>query len=502
MLAPIATSAAGTRPRRAGGGARAQDGVSLIEVLIATMILIVGLLALVSMLDTSVTAGMTTSAREGATNLARQIIEDARTIPYAQIMPTTIESQLQAVKAESELPLADASASEAGWQIKRRGFTYVVDVEECAVDDPKDGLAKTHELVSAGGTFCEGQESWKEGMAVDTEPEDLKRITAKVSWTLDKRTLTETQVSTLTAAGQAVGLTARALNLVEPPRSANHTPTSPVITEQRSSLEFSVSFPEDTSAIDWSLEGAKQQEILVSSTATSTTFKWTIADLDKNVYVSDGTYEVSAQAVDSAGVIGPAISIPVRLIRSTPVAPAEAVGGFDTLLDNGVETEVAELQWKADSERDVIGYRVHRGNGALVCPASAEALSTATSCIDFKPLEGTYTVAPLYRNAAEELKEGAPASVEITKSESVAPSPPASLTLTKNTNGSVTLTWPASTGASFYRIYRGSKNYTSRYGETSETQFTDTEASAPHEYWITAVGPHLTESAFVGPVNG
>lgn len=491
------------RPRWAEGRLRAQSGFSLIEVLIATMILIVGLLALLSMLDTSVKAGMTTSAREGATNVARQIIEDARTVPYAQIMPTTIESQLQAVKAESEYPLADASASEAGWQIKRRGFTYTVDVEECAIDDPKDGLAKTHELVSAGGTFCEGQESWKEGMAVDTEPEDLKRITAKVSWTIDKHTLTETQVSTLTAAGQAVGLTAKELKLVEPPVSYNATPTAPVITEQYTKmLEFSVSFPEDTSAIDWSLEGAKQQEIPVSSTATSTTFKWTIADPDKGIDVSDGTYEVSAQAVDSTGVIGPAISIPVRLIRTTPVAPGEAVGGFDTILDNGVKTEVAELQWKADSERDVIGYRVNREHKELVCPASAEALSTATSCTDFKPLEGIYTVAPLYRNAAEELKEGAAASVKVTRSESVAPSAPASVTLTKNANGSVTLTWPASSGASFYRIYRGSENYTSRYGETSETSFTDTDASASHEYWVTAVGAHLTESAFVGPVSG
>jgi hypothetical protein len=58
---------------------------------------------------------------------------------------------------------------------------------------------------------------------------------------------------------------------------------------------------------------------------------------------------------------------------------------------------------------------------------------------------------------------------------------------------------------SFYRIYRGSTNYTGRYaitGSAIATTFTDTEASTAHEYWVTAVGEHLTESAFTGPVSG
>jgi type IV pilus modification protein PilV len=474
---------------------RDEAGFTLIEVLVAMVVLVVGLLGLLNMLDTSVKASMTTRAREGATNLARQIIEDARTIPYAQVIPTSIESQLQAMSG-----LADASSA-SGWQVERRGFAYTVTVKECALDNSKDGLAKTH-----GSTFCEGQQAWKEGIAVDTEPEDLKRITVEVGWTIQKHTATVKQVSTLTAAGQSIGLIATKLELTSPFAS-----TTPVIeAEATKALTFSVSFPEGASAIIWSLEGAKQEEITLSSKATSTTFSWTINESAQKIYVSDGTYQISAQAVNSTGVIGPPISIPVRLIRGTPKAPSEIVGGFNTVYTSGSATEVAELQWKADSERDVIGYRVYGPAKELICPESTETLSTATSCIDLdllatKPSERAYSVVALYRNAAEVVKESSPGEVTIKRSESTAPNPPTSLVLTKNADGSVTLKWTAPTGGaevSFYRIYRGSKEYTSRYGETTTTEFKDTDAATTHEYWVTAVGKHLTESTFLGPVTG
>jgi type II secretory pathway pseudopilin PulG len=475
---------------------RGEEGFTMIEALMAAVILIVGLIGLLGLLEATVKASAATRAREGATNLAREILEDARTIPYAQIIPTSIENQLQAMGG-----LADGSSA-SGWQIERRGFSYTVAVKECAIDNPKDGLAKTH-----GSTFCkEPQEEWKVGDKEDTEPEDLKRITVEVSWTLQKRTSTVTQISTLTAAGQAFGLTATKLELTSPVVS---TPTTPVISAVATkTLTFSVSFPEGTSAIIWSLEGAKQEQLTPASKATSLTFSWTINEPAQKTYVEDGTYQVSAQTVNSTGVIGPPISIPVRLIRGTPAAPSKIVGGFNTVYKGGAATEVAELQWKANSERNVIGYRVYGPSKELVCPENTNTLSTTTSCIDFgvpagKPSERSYTIVALYRNAAEEVAESAAGPVTITRASSTAPNAPTNLLLTKNSDGSVTLKWTApSGGASFYRIYRGSKEYTSRYGETTETEFKDTDAIETHEYWVTAVGTHLTESAFLGPVSG
>jgi len=492
----IAKAARVVRDRKIQGGSDA--GFTLIEALMASVILIVGLIGLLGLLDVSVRASASTRAREGATSLAREIIEDARTIPYAQLIPTSIESQLQAMNG-----LADSSSA-SGWQIERRGFAYTATVKECAIDNPKDGLAKTH-----GNTFCEEQQEWKAGEVEDTAPEDLKRITAEVSWTFQKRTSKVKQVSTLTAAGQAIGLLAKELKLSSP---AVSTPTTPVITEKETkTLTFSVSFPEGTTAIDWSLEGAKQEELTpASSKATSLTFSWTINEPVQKIYVSDGTYQVAAQAVDATGVIGPPISIPVRLIRGVPAAPKEIVGGFNTVFRSGVATEVVELQWKANAERDVIGYRVFGPKKELICPESLETLSATTSCIDFnllaeKPSERAYAVAALYRDASEAVQESSPGTITIKRAESTAPTPPTNLVLKKNADGSVSLKWTAPTGGtapSFYRIYRGSKNYTSRYGETTSIEFKDTDATETHEYWVTAVGSHLTESTFLGPEIG
>lgn len=481
---------------------RSETGFTLIETLMAAVILVVGLVGLLGLIDVSVKASALTRAREGATNLGREIIEDARTIPYAQVIPTSIESQLQAMGG-----LADSSST-AGWQIERRGYAYTVKAIECAIDNPKDGLAETH-----GSTFCEEQPKWKSGETVDTAPEDLKRITVEVSWTFRKRTSTVKQVSTLTAAGQAIGLIATKLEITSPynTSAAKSTPTTPVITEAATkTLTFSVSFPEGTSAIDWSLEGAKQEELTPASKATSLTFSWTINEPVQKIYVSDGTYQVAAQAVNSTGVIGPPISIPVRLIRSVPAAPSEIVGGFNTVYRSGVATEVAEFQWKANTERNVIGYRVLGPKKELICPESLEALSTTTSCIDFsllseKPSERAYSVVALYRDANEEVQQSLPGTITIKRATSTAPNPPTNLILTENADGSVTLKWEApksGTTPSFYRIYRGSTNYTGRYGETTSTEFKDTDATTAHEYWVAADSSTLTESTLLGPVTG
>jgi len=70
----------------------------------------------------------------------------------------------------------------------------------------------------------------------------------------------------------------------------------------------------------------------------------------------------------------------------------------------------------------------------------------------------------------------------------------------------VVLKWNAPEGGAkveFYRVYRGSTNYTERYGVASaaSTEFTDNSATTPHQYWVTAVSETMTESPFAGPVG-
>jgi type II secretory pathway pseudopilin PulG len=489
-------STSAPRPRRRPS-LRGDDGFTLIETLIASVVLIVGLASLFGLLDTSMQASAQTSAREGATNLTREILEDARTIPYADLTPSSLEPELQKLNG-----LKNATPG-SGWQIQRRGVTYSVVAQECAIDDPKDkyGPHPTPSLFCADSTTV-GTE--------DAQPEDLKRITVATSWTTHGRTTSVKQVETLSVAGQAVGLNATNLELISPVHS-----TTPLITTKTTeTLTFSFLAPKTATATSWSLEGTEQTPTptLKAGSTEEWTFSWTISSPAQHIYVSDGTYVISAQAINSTGVLGPPISISVTLLRGKPAPPANIVGGFNTVYRNGLATEVAELEWQANSERNVIGYRVYTG-GTLVCPANLATLSLATSCIDFnlpssKPSERTYSVTALYRDASGVVQEGEPGTRLITSASSTAPGPVKNLKPPEHqADGSIKLTWEAPTGTApaFYRVYRGSKNYTSRYDVTSSTSYTDTAAVAKEpeklEYWVTAVSSTLTESPAVGPVS-
>jgi prepilin-type N-terminal cleavage/methylation domain-containing protein len=474
---------------------RQDDGFTLIETLIAAVVLVIGLMGLFGLLDVSVKASASTRAREGATSLAREIIEDARTIPYAQLSPTTITKELKEKKGLETI--------ESGF-ISRRGsetqqaITYTVTVSECAIDDPKNGYGVHKDKT----LFC--SDSQTEGSAV-TQPEDLKRMTAEVSWTFHGRTSTVKQVETLTAAGEAVGLGAIELHLVEPPSSYNKNSTAPVITTEPASKElaFSVKAPVTATAVSWSLDGTTQTPApLKSGSSEEWTFSWPITGL------SDGTYQVSAQAVSAAGVYGPPISIPVTLIRGVPVAPKPVKDGFNKVYKGGVLSEVAEFQWPANTERNVIGYRVRRASSPEeeVCPGGGK-LNLATSCIDFNPptprtapeAQRTYSIAALYRDANGVVQEGAKAPFTLSSTPAT-PIAPTGLKLKKEENGSVKLTWTAPSGeVAFYRIYRVSKDYTERYAVAfpptlPPPTYTDTDATGPHRYWVTAVSSTLTES--------
>jgi Tfp pilus assembly protein PilV len=477
---------------------RGEAGFTLFETLIAAVVLVVGLTTLLGLLDTSLKATAATRAREGATNLARQILEDAREIPFAQLSPSSLTTELQEREG-----LKDASAS-AGWQVVQRGVTYTVTDSECSIDDPKDGYG-VHENALKENPFC--SDSATTGTA-DAQPEDLKRVTVDVTWTARGRKPDVHQVETLTSAGEAPGLNATNLHLATGTVYSG-TPAEPVITTQpaSSSLTFEVSAPSSTAAMKWSLEGVTGSPAPAYKTGTTWSFSWSIP----LATVTDGTYQVNAQAIDATGVVGPPVTLSVTLLRSTPAAPKGLAGGYNTLLVEGAAQKVVELEWQANTERNVIGYRIYNQNKALVCPSSATTLSLSLSCIDFSPLSTssalTYTAYAIYRNFKGELAEGAGAAFTIVAGPPAAPNAPKLLEAKKEEDGSVRLKWtaPESGGpaVTFYRVYRGSKNYTSRYAVVTAgtNEYSDTSATSSHEYWVTAVDANLTESAFLGPVT-
>src|ERR1035437_6333364 len=76
---------------------RADDGFTIVETLVATLVLSVGLATAFLMLNVSTHVSADVRAREGGVTLARQITEDGRSIPFSQLSNSTIVVQLQAM---------------------------------------------------------------------------------------------------------------------------------------------------------------------------------------------------------------------------------------------------------------------------------------------------------------------------------------------------------------------------------------------------------------------
>jgi hypothetical protein len=293
-------------------------------------------------------------------------------------------------------------------------------------------------------------------------------------------------------------------------------------------LTFSVNAPSGTQAIVWTLNGNKQSSWNGSTPSSGTTWTsspWAISSL------SDGTYTIGAAAEDSNGVDGPAITIPVRLIRNVPSAPSVSGYGFNAALPGQAGT-VAELQWSANPEMNIVGYRIYHGS-TLICQTSLTLANascgvggnsawcmTPTTCIDLNPGSTTsnlaYTVKALYYDANNNLQEGTGKTVSMTSGAPTAPNPPTFPSVSTLSDGTATVTWtPPALGpaVSFYRIYRDGQSYIDRYDTVPASScsvtctYHDVNRSEPHGYYITAVGgttpgSNMAESSIVSAGSG
>jgi Tfp pilus assembly protein PilV len=485
--------------------ARGEQGFTVVEVLVATIILTVGLLTTFMMLSVSTHQSADIRAREGAVTLARQITEDARSISFSQISGSTIVSTLQA------MPGLSNSSSGSSWQIVRNGFTYTVTASVTSVTDSKD---------SSGAT-------------------DLKQVKAAVSWkTFSGQTRQVTETTTVSSAGQDSGLSTSNLMLdaVVPSTGISGTAGAPTIFSPAiTSLQFEVTAPSGTTAIVWSLNGGTQSSWAASAPSSGTTWvsnAWSLSG------VSDGTYTIGAQAEDANGVDGPAVTMSVRLIRNVPSAPSVTGYGFNgNLIVSGTAATAGEIQWNPNPELNVIGYKItpptQTGQQARTCITSTTSFSSSCgtnwwcsgpeACIDLRPLptnssNATYTVQALYYDANNILQAGTATTVTLAPG---TPSPPPQVPLI--TLGVVTqpdntgiITWTPPVGGTpvnFYRIYRDGDNYDNRYDTVSASScgatctYHDTGRTSSHSYYITAVGgttpgADMAESQATGPVTG
>jgi type IV pilus assembly protein PilV len=123
----------GCAPTRMRSG---EDGMTIIEVLVAMVILLVGVLGTVTLVQTGLLSTSKTTAREQGTNLARDLVERTRQADY-----TSMTMGLAPATLRASLPSTDSLSALSGstFTATRRGVVYSVTVFACSIDDPTDG---------------------------------------------------------------------------------------------------------------------------------------------------------------------------------------------------------------------------------------------------------------------------------------------------------------------------------------------------------------------------
>jgi type II secretory pathway pseudopilin PulG len=481
----------GTEERRVMGSTSCERGgergFTILEVIAAALILMIGVLATAALLDSSTRANATVRQRDAATGIARELIESARSIPYERVSEPGENTALQAIPG-----LEDSPGS--GYGLVRNGVSYTIQIDVCVMDDPKDGGGPR----AATETFC--ATSAPAGTQ-DRNPEDYKRVTTTVTWQRDGVERRVEQTGIINNPGSASGPAIRSLVPRGGTTITNATATAVIVDVTTSSRP---------AAINWLLDGSVKQPPPVQQGATGLNwvFTWDIGPTETGTL--DGPYILSAEAFNQYGVSGPGRQETVILNRRRPFAPRRVTGGRTIF-------ETVEIEWDANSERDIIGYEVRRldATGAtVVCALADQRLET--SCTDTAPPAADplyYAVYAYDRDPAGALREGDPSEIREVTAGNQRPNPPTDLAVTPNADGSVTLSWDRPSpddpdgppdGVEFYRIYRDGQTLANRYdrwfdGAPHVTwQDTQTDGLA-HTYSVTAVDKQHLESEFATP---
>src|SRR5437588_2613261 len=420
-----------------------QRGFTLIEVMMAALVLTIGVLTTLGLIDNANSKTVQSKAREAATGLDRQLIEDARTIPYPQLTQQSLASQLQ-----SQPGLASESGAQM-YTIKRRGFTYSVDVATCTIDDPRDGIGPHSSSgfcgtaqTSGSGTTCSGAISGQGSGNVDVngntiDPSFCLALSGSVLWStcsllsttlaaqasgslqaiLGNVLYTQAQAAaSATACGTSSAVAAdtdpddyklvmaevrwgthrarQATIIANPGSSAGPAVRDlhPTTTSQGSTtvdntyaaqtVGFSVTTSTPPASVAWSRDGGTQGDASGSGTGPWT-FNWTIGQkTDEN-----GGALAPATVLDGTYLIGArafdtfGTAGPGRSLTMTlnRSVPREVTGTAA-----GRNGSVVDIEWQPNPERDIFGYRVYRTTPG-VGPQQVCSLTGATRCQDTSP---------------------------------------------------------------------------------------------------------------------
>lgn len=482
---------------------RTQQGFTLIEVMVAITVLLVGVLGTVTMIDGANALTSRTKVREGGTAVARSVLEIARGIPYKDLTATELMAVMQ-----TRPGLLDAQPGVSGHQIDNRGFLYTFTPVVCSMDDPKDKLGKHTDVPLE---FCTDSDvATGSPSSVDKNPDDYRRVGVRLSWSDNaghKIAVKQTGVVT-----NPVGGLGPAVNSVTP-----KSPPSPTVTTGESaSYDITTSSQADT--VTMSVNGLPIGDAdQVDSTHWE--FAWDLGPVNTPKFV-DCNYVLQAQASDDKGRLGAPFALTVTLNRRQPFAPPNLEGGRNL---NGNRVDV---QWGTGSECDIQRYEVSRGTNpsSVGTPVCTRFLGEKTECLDEAAPSGQvyYEVRAIDKNQGGVDRPGDATTLAIVEGNGGPPSAPSGLQVCSGGNpgcddihgqpappGSAVLTWePASDpdGVAFYRVYRGGATYDKRHDvlfavDGKPLVFVDAPSGGSATYYVSAVDSLFGESALTGPVT-
>jgi prepilin-type N-terminal cleavage/methylation domain-containing protein len=486
-----------------------ESGFTLVEVLVAIMILLIGVLGVVAMVDGANAITGKTKAREGANNVARSAIEVGRAVPYKILSDDALFAAFA-----SRPGLADVSAS-PGYTIASRGFEYDVTLLVCSMDDPKDGVGAHDGTIE----FCPDSDVGSgSGSGIDRNPDDYKRIAVTLTWKRGGGTERVKQTSLISNPVGGLGPTVIRLDTAPP----SGTPT---LVTSGTSVDFVAETSTDASELDWSVDGAAQGAAkTIGASLRKFGFTWKFDGGGGGRYYDDCTYVIQAEAFDDKGRAGSPKALTVILNRAVARAPLQFEGGR-----NG-NKDFVDLRWKASPECDVLGYRVYRSTGSssgpwtqVNCSGQVGTYVTVSNCLD-ENAPGTdplwYAVAAVDTDPVNGALRPGLQSVLTVPTGNTLPTKPTNLSAclggtsgctepdgSSASDGATVIRWDPSTDSDpsdsvyFYRIYRDGDTYTQRFSVffpdgAGVLAWTDPETpdGKSHTYKLTAVDSHLGES--------
>lgn len=277
-----------------------EGGFTVIEVMVAATILIVGLVGLVGLLDISARTSSLSRIRQAANSLARDTLENARGLAYTSLTPTGI-----ATAEASEISGATASGSTLS--VTRAGYSFSVSFTACSLDDAIDGYGAHATPPSSGGSWCPDVAS---GGTTDSNPDDYKRVSAVVTETGTRNAPSVQQ----TALIYNPGTTLPAVSCLTTSGGSCPGGSTTVNRLLAATLTFSVTTTSVPYEIEWTVDGngpgssglptGASDPFTVSTTSSSFTWK---------VPSNPGAYTISAVALDASGNVGNPTSIVVTV---------------------------------------------------------------------------------------------------------------------------------------------------------------------------------------------